>query len=139
MMQPTLLLVDSYVSSRRALSDLLRECGYSVLDAHNAVEGLQLAREERPGLVIVDLWPFVSASLQLIERLRQSNGSEHIPVLVLTSSLSPQHRIRALAAGCAGYLEKPCGPEEVLAEVRRLLNPLPFLESGPPVEISSAH
>ncbi len=138
MIQPTLLLVDSYHSSRRALADLLRECGYSVIEVHNALEGLQLARERLPELVLVDPWPFVSASLQMIERLRASTPTEHIPVLVLTSSLSPQYRERARAAGCAGYLEKPCPPEAVLTEVSCLLSPLASYESARSAEISSA-
>ncbi len=123
MRQPTLLLVDSYAGSRSALAGLLRECGYTVIEVYNAVEGLKRAHEQQPALVIADLWPFVSASLQLVERLGESGGSGHIPVLVLTSSVSPQYRTRALAAGCAGYLEKPCAPEKVLAEIERILTP----------------
>ena len=118
----TVLLVDSYAGSRRALADLLRECGYSVLEASNGLEGLQVAREARPCLVIVDLWPFFSASVQMVERLRSDDGAP-IQVLVLTSAVSTHHRDRALSAGCAGFLEKPCPADEVLAQVRRSVGP----------------
>ena len=121
MSQPTLLLVDSYHASRWALAELLRGCGYSVLEAHNGVEALQLARRHPPQLVVVDLWPFFSASVQMVERLAAAPGDEAVPVLVLTSPVTPPHRTRALATGCAGFLQKPCPPEEVLAEIQRIL------------------
>jgi DNA-binding response OmpR family regulator len=118
----SLLIVDSYQGSRRALGDFLRDCGYEVHEAHNGMEGLRLVNEVKPALVIVDLWPFFSASVHMVERLRRGARGEPIEVLVLTSAVSSQHKGRALAAGCAGFLEKPCPAEEVLAEVRRILD-----------------
>jgi two-component system, cell cycle response regulator DivK len=117
----TLLVVDSYPAARQALADLLRESGYAVREAHNGMEGLRIARDAAPDLVLVDLWPFFSASVQLMERLRASRGSEPVPVLVVTSVVDAHHRDRALAAGCSGFLEKPCAPQAVLSEVQRIL------------------
>lgn len=115
-----LLLVDSHDGARGALATLLRHVGYSVREARNGIEGLLVARTEPPRLVIADLWPFFSASLQMVERLRAQGATT--PVLVLTSAVSPEYRSRALAAGCDAYLEKPCDPQRVLAEVRRILD-----------------
>lgn len=123
MRRPTILIVDSYHGSRRALGDLLRESGYPVFEAPNGVDGLRLAREIVPALVLVALWPFFSSSVQMVERLRESPRTERTDVLVLTSAVSTQHRNRALAAGCAGFLEKPCDADGVLAEVRRITGP----------------
>lgn len=133
MARRTLLLVDSHDSARRALAALLRECGYSVLEAHNGMEGFRVARERHPELVIVDLWPFFSASVQMVERMRGTGAAAQIPVLVLTSVVSPEYRARALAAGCAGYLEKPSPAEVVLAEVRRILEPPPSAAAPAPL------
>lgn len=120
--QPTLLLVDAYDASRHALADLLREYGYAVFEGRNAVEGLHLAREQLPDAIILDLWPFFSASLRMVERLRTSGVTARIPVVVLTSSLTPAYRQRALNSGCAGYLEKPCRSEALHEELRRILD-----------------
>ena len=77
-------------------------------------------RQVPPTLVVVDLWPFFSASVQMVERL-SNRPDEAVPILVLTSAVTPQHRARALASGCAGFLQKPCPPDRVLSEVRRIL------------------
>lgn len=126
------LIVDSYQGSRRALGDLLREHGYPVFEAVNGMEGLRIAREIRPALIVVDLWPFFSAGVQMLEHLRESLPTDRAEVLVLTSVVSVQHRDRAVAAGCAGFLEKPCGADHVLAEVRRIMGGSLPNEPGPP-------
>lgn len=123
MSRPDLLIIDSYDQSRVALAALLRDSGYAVREARNGLEGLRAAREQVPGLVVVDLWPFFSASLQVIGRLRCWSADAEVPVLVVTSAVAPEYRLRALDAGCAAYLEKPCPADVVLSEVRRLLPP----------------
>jgi DNA-binding response OmpR family regulator len=72
-------------------------------------------------VVIVDVWPFYSAALQMMERLRAAETTTRIPVLVLTSAISADHRRRALGAGCAAYLEKPCGPERLWTQLHLAL------------------
>jgi two-component system, cell cycle response regulator DivK len=118
---PTVLVVDSYDSSREALCELLQEWGCSVLQVRNGVEGLRVARERHPELVIVDLWPDFAASLQMIEGLRQSRSTQRVPVLILTAAASPGFRRRALEAGCDAYLEKPCHAGELQAQLCRVL------------------
>lgn len=116
----SILLIDSHSASRTTLAALLRDHGYAVLEAQNGVEGLHHVRHRLPDLIIVDLWPFYSASLQMMERLRKSDIAQ-VPVLVHTSPVSPEYRERALSAGCAGYLEKPTPPDRLLAEMERIL------------------
>lgn len=117
-----LLLVDSHDATREALSERLRDSGYEVVGVHNGLEGLRAVRDRAPSLILLDLWPFFSASLQMLERLRAAESTRDIPVLVVTSPVSDAYRARALAAGCAGYLEKPCAPGAVAAAVRRILH-----------------
>lgn len=115
------LVVDSYAAARRALGDLLRECGVPVLEASHGIEGLRLAREHAPALVVTELWPFFSGALLMMEALRAAPATRRIPVLVMTSQVGPECRARALTLGCVEYLEKPCAPEAVITAVRRAL------------------
>ena len=125
MKKQTLLLVDPDDGARDALAELLRDAGYSVLEARDGSVGFRMALEWLPGLVIVEPWPSCPASVRVVERLRSAAATRHVPVLALTTAAAPEHRTRALAAGCADYLEKPCPPERVLRVVRRILGPAP--------------
>ena len=120
---PYLLIVDAHDPSRSALAALLRDRGHRVRESGNALETLPIAREQPPALLIVDLWPFISASLQMIARVRHDAAITGIPVIVLTSALASRYRERAFAAGCAAYLEKPCPAAAILGEIGRLLAP----------------
>lgn len=131
-----ILLVDSYESSRCALASLLCDSGFEVVQAANGLEGLHEARQRLPDLVIVDLWPFFSGTLQMVERLRTREPAHRVPVLVVTSSVSSRVRGGALRVGCEGYLEKPCSPGAVLAEVHRLLGRSPL--SGATSQLSGS-
>lgn len=117
----TILLVDADDPSRQAVTELLREGGHMVIEAGDGLDGLGAAREQKPDLLIVDLWPFFSGSLQMLEALKTDPRTSDLPVLVLTGDISYEQRTRALAVGCEGFLEKPCPPEQVLAETRRIL------------------
>lgn len=119
---PTVVLVDPYDSSRNALAVFLRDSGCEVLEAASGLEGILLLREVVPSIVIVDLWPFFSGALQMLEWLRANQRTRNVPVLIVTSTLSSEYRTRAQKVGCDGFLEKPCAPREVLAEVRHILS-----------------
>lgn len=127
-MSRSILIVDHHEESRRALGALFEECGYPVVEARDGIEGLHVARTRMPGLVVVDLWPFFSASLQMIQRLRRDADTRHIGVLILTSGAAAE-QCAALVPACEAYLEKPCEPVRILAEVTRLL-PQPAEASG---------
>jgi CheY-like chemotaxis protein len=129
-MNESILVVDSHEESRRALTALFEECGYPVVEARDGIEGLHVARTRMPALVVVDLWPFFSASMQMMERLRRDADTRHIGVLILTSAVAAEQRA-AVVPGCAAYLEKPCEPVRILAEVTRLLpRPAPMEGAG---------
>jgi DNA-binding response OmpR family regulator len=114
-----LLVVDPDHGCRTSLAALLRDCGYPVAEARDEVEGIRVARECSPALVILDPWPFVSAAAQMLERIQGLRpGTE---VLVLTSETRASMRRLARLSGAALVLEKPCSPADLLAEVNRLL------------------
>lgn len=119
-MQSAVLLVDPDDRARGALAEYLWTSGLPVLEAKNGSAAMHLAREWRIGVAIIDPWPGVSDALGIVERLRGDGPAAPVPIVVLSSTLSPSWRQRLLSAGCATCLEKPCAPEAVLVEVRRL-------------------
>ncbi|HEX2204174.1 MAG TPA: response regulator [Longimicrobium sp.] len=113
------LLVDPDPDCREIGTVLLRYFGYEVRAAESFQEGVRLARALRPRAVLseVDHDP---PGETLVERLKGDPATAAIPVLVLSAHVLPEYRERALAAGAAAFLAKPCDGEalrSVLAEV----------------------
>ena len=97
----------------------LAHYGYRVLQAPDEEEGLRLARQQHPDLVLTELFPWSTDGALLPERLRSFPETVGIPVIVLTAHLvADEWRDRLLECGTRVLL-KPCGPRQVMEEIRR--------------------
>ncbi len=121
-----MLLVDGDQDSRTVYTTILEHRGYRVLHAEDGGEGLRLAREYLPDLIVVELRIRVIDGYQLTAHLKQDEQTGRIPVLAITSCAMIGDRERAKHAGCSGYLPKPCRPTRMLAEVQRLIGCVPL-------------
>ena len=115
----TVLLVEDNEDNRIVYSTILRYYGYRVLEAHNGVEGVSLAREAHPDLILMDIGLPELDGWEATRRIKADAATRKIPVVALTAHALAEHRQQAIAAGCDGYLAKPVEPREVVAEVRR--------------------
>ena len=113
-----LLVVEDDARLAAYLKKGLAEEGYTVDIAGNGVDGLHLALEGRPDLIILDgMLPGIDG-LGLLAALRQSRNT---PVLMLTARMSVEDRVRGLKAGADDYLIKPFAFTELLARIEVLL------------------
>ena len=115
------LVIDDEEHTRAIHGAILRHTGYAVLEAGTAEEGIQLAREHLPDLILMDISLPGITGWEATRRLKADSDTAEIPVVALTGFGLPVHRERSEAAGCAGYLVKPIDPKEVVGEVDRLL------------------
>lgn len=108
----TILIIEDEPSVADALRLILEDEGHRVLTAGTGRGGLELARAERPGLVITDLRLPDASGLELLAVL----GGEwpHLPVILITSHGTPEVFAEARAAGAAAVLHKPFAPAELL-------------------------
>lgn len=124
------------VEDDRTLADFvangLREAGYAVDVAHDGLTGLDLAREERPDLAVVDVMMPGLDGFGLIEAFRQRGL--RMPVLILSARRSVDDRVRGLQIGGDDYLVKPFAFPELLARVQALLRR--NVESGEPTQLT---
>lgn len=104
-MKATALLIDDSKFLRKANELALARFGYAVLTASDGDEGLALAREKIPHLIVLDLMLPKLSGAQLLEALKQDPGTAHIPVVVL-SSLPIGNAAKLQTAGAAAYFEK---------------------------------
>jgi two-component system cell cycle response regulator DivK len=114
------LLVQPERDDRDMYAEYLRHAGLIPIVVSHAVPALALA-PDADVVVTALLLPGHMDGIALIGQLRHQGPTKHIPIIVLTSSAWDTERDRALAAGADVFLPKPCLPDRLLAEIRRLL------------------
>ncbi|HWO01568.1 MAG TPA: response regulator [Blastocatellia bacterium] len=122
MSQIKILNVEDYDSSREATSELLRKQGFVVFEASTGTDGLRLAAEVRPHLVLLDVkLPDISGH-EVSRRLKADRATASIPVLQISASFTTrQDRVIGLDSGADAYLVKPVEPDELVATIKALL------------------
>jgi signal transduction histidine kinase/class 3 adenylate cyclase/two-component SAPR family response regulator len=117
----SILVVDDNADLRVYVSGILRANGYQVRTARNGLEGLRIAREFIPHLIVSDLMMPVISGLEMIREIRNEDKLKGIPIILLTAKVDEETRIEGTERGADAYLAKPFNDRELLAEVRNLL------------------
>jgi two-component system, cell cycle response regulator DivK len=116
-----ILIVEDNPRNLKLARDVLDHNGYRVLEATTAEDGLVLARERHPQLVLMDVGLPGMDGVEALVRLRADPATAGIPVAALTAFAMKDDRERFLAAGFDAYLEKPLDVRTFPREVARLL------------------
>ncbi|MBB4639599.1 response regulator [Longimicrobium terrae] len=124
MSSPTVLLVEDNEDNRTIYTTILRHVGIDVIEAANGEDGIRLARERRPAVILMDVAMPGIDGWEATRRLKADMETAHIPVIALTAHAMAEDRQRAAEAGCEGYLAKPIEPRRVVEEVRKMLDRL---------------
>lgn len=103
----TILYIEDDPASRRLVQRVLGSKGYNVLVADDGLEGIALAREKQPHLILMDINLPSMDGREITTRLRSLPNFSNVPIVALTANHSPGSRELALAAGCTGFLTKP--------------------------------
>ena len=118
----TILMVEDNPLNAKLIRDVLTVKGYTVIESVTAEEGLKLAHENQPALILMDIrLPGMDGTAALGE-LKQSDATRDIPVIAVTASVMPNEQDALLAAGFDGFQPKPVNMKELLADMRRLLD-----------------
>lgn len=120
-MQATVLIVDDEVDVIDLVRYKLRGAGCNALVATDGLEGLRIAREQRPDLVVLDLMlPQISGE-EVCRQLKSHPDTAAIPVLMLTAKGLPDQRISGLEIGADDYVSKPFSPRELVLRIEAVL------------------
>jgi len=114
-----IMVVDDEPSIVTLLSFNLKKSGYDVLTATNGTDALQLARDTRPDLIVLDLMLPGMDGMDVCKQLRQEK--QFIPILMLTAKDDEFDKILGLELGADDYMTKPFSPREVVARVKAIL------------------
>ncbi|CAN5849086.1 response regulator [soil metagenome] len=120
-MNQTILLVEDNEDNRIIYTTVLRHVGYDVIEAHDGVQAIALARSAKPDLILMDISIPEIDGWEATRILRQDPATSAIPIVALTAHALQDDREKAAQVGFTAYLAKPVNPRAVVAEVRRWL------------------
>ena len=122
-----ILVVDDDSNTARLVRLYLQKEGHTVMEAHDGEEGLAVAREKRPDLIVLDIMMPKMDGIEVCRVLRQESD---VPIIMLTARTTDEDKLRGLDTGADDYVTKPFSPGELAARVRAVLRRLPG-ERGP--------
>ncbi len=126
-MQPLILAVDDDAHILQIIKWELTSQGCQVITSRSGEEALEIAREQRPDLVVLDVMMPKLNGLEVLRRLRERSS---VPVILLTAKNRDQDKIGALDTGADDYVTKPFSPEELSARVKAILRRSPREEDN---------
>lgn len=121
-MRKQVLVVEDNPANMKLTAWLLEHAGYGVLRAENALDGIALARERHPDLILMDVQLPGMDGLEATRIIKADEALRGTKVLALTAFAMNGDEQRMLAAGCDAYIAKPIQYKEFLAEVAKMLS-----------------
>ena len=116
-----ILIVEDNEKNLKLVRDLLQVSGYRTLESVTAEDGILIARESQPALILMDIQLPGMSGIDALKVLRADPITQKIPVIAVTASVMTQDSKDIMAAGFNSYQRKPIELKEFLDEVRRLL------------------
>ena len=118
----TIMVVEDYDDTRALLRKLLEGLGYSVLEASNGQEAVDIAAREHPDLILMDLDLPILDGIAATQRIRQHAELETVPIVAVTAYPMSYTHVKAFAKGCNEYMPKPIDMSELANLVNRYLS-----------------
>ncbi|EQD65197.1 type IV pilus response regulator PilH [mine drainage metagenome] len=118
-----ILIVDDSPTDVRVFTTLLERAGHRVSSASSAELGIEMARSQRPDLVIMDVIMPGMNGFQATRTLTRDPATQNVPVLIITTKSMETDRVWGLRQGARDFLTKPVGEKELLARIQKLLVP----------------
>jgi CheY-like chemotaxis protein len=118
------LVVEDLAETYELVSDILARAGFDVVGAQNGIDAVDTAVKLMPDVIVMDLSLPLMGGCEATRLLKSDQRTRDIPIIALTS----HHNAMAMArqAGCDSFLTKPCPPDKLLAELRRMTPPSPL-------------
>src|SRR5713101_2518899 len=122
-MATRILVIEDNAANLELMRFLLTAHGYAALVAHDGEEGLDIARSERPDLILCDLQLPGIDGYEVARRVKDTPALQHIPMVAVTAFAMVGDRDKVLSAGFDGYFAKPIAPETFVQQVEAFLRP----------------
>ena len=121
MKHATVLYVEDNEYNRKIVRQLLRRTPYRLQEAPDGEAALEMVRQERPDLILMDVQLPKTSGLEVTKLLRGDAATASVPIIMVTSFALSGDDQKAMAAGASAYLAKPYSPRELLGLIRKFL------------------
>jgi two-component system, cell cycle response regulator DivK len=117
-----ILIVEDNPISLTLFKQLLKAHGYEVLGTPEGLQALDLARQEQPDLILMDIRLPDISGLEVIRLLKQDDQTKTIPIIAVTALANPEYEKKGLESGCDAYIPKPITLGNFLGTIESFLN-----------------
>jgi two-component system cell cycle response regulator DivK len=116
-----ILIIEDNEKNRKLVRDVLQVKGHKTIESETAEEGIKLALEKSPSLILMDIQLPGMDGITALKQLRANPQTKSIPVIAITASAMTYNRQKMLAEGFDGYQSKPISVKDFLEELERVL------------------
>ncbi len=120
--RPTVLVVEDFEDNRFMMRRLLEMSGYHVVEAVNGQQAVELAGDESPDVILMDLSLPMLDGLSATRKIRERDQLARVPIVAVSAHDSADFHAEALAAGCNEYVTKPIDFDQLIQLLDRLLH-----------------
>jgi two-component system cell cycle response regulator DivK len=117
-----ILIIEDNEKNRKLVRDVLNVKGYKTIESEAAEEGLKLAIEKSPSLILMDIQLPGMDGITALKKLRAEPTTKNIPAIAITASAMTYNRLTMMAEGFDGFQSKPISVKDFLEEVCRVLD-----------------
>ena len=120
--RPKVMIVDDEPINIEVLQEFLEEAGYGrFVSTSTSTEAMDMLYQERPDVLLLDLMMPLVGGFDILKTMQSDRVLRHIPVIILTASSDPNHKLDALELGASDFLAKPVDPSELVLRMRNTL------------------
>ena len=116
-----ILIVEDNEKNRKLIRDLLQVKGYQTIESETAEDGLRIAEEKSPALILMDIQLSGMDGITAMKQLKATPSTKKIPIIAITASAMTHNRETMLAEGFDSYQTKPLNLNEFLSDIERLI------------------
>ena len=119
-MKPSVLIIEDNEQNMYMLSYLLENSSYNVIKAYNGIEGLRLAHDKHPEIILIDIQLPDMDGYEICNKLRHNGLPKKTTIIAVTSYAMGGDKEKAIEAGADGYIEKPINPETFVNQMEQI-------------------
>ena len=117
-----ILIIEDEIDISKVLNKRLTDAGFKTSVSADAYQGVEMAHQEHPDLIILDLMLPAGGGLSVLKRIRVSTHTKFIPIVVLTGMKDEKYKKEVLDEGVEAYMEKPYEINELLETIKKILH-----------------